>query len=154
MSSPKATHNTIPVCIFQAKDTPANLETVQGQYRDQAKQLPESSRRGKATKTFTFGDYEFQTVNYGLSGSSGARPCLHCHCMKKEMAQVMESRAIADKQPCTLATLTKDHGKFLEAGLQIPQAKNFNNVIRPCILSVSVSNVIIPVLHLDVGIFT
>ena len=152
--NPNATYNTIPICIFKEKDTPSNLETALGQYRDQIKQLQQSLWRGKAIKLYLFGDYEFQTVNYGLSGSSGVRPCLHCHCMKKDMVLVTESRTVADKRPRTLATLTEDYGKFREAGLQLPQAKNFNNVIRSCILPVPISNVIIPVLHLDLGIFT
>ena len=149
VSSPNATNNTVPVCIFNEKDTPANLETALGQYRSQIEELQNASWRGKAIQVFLFGDYEYQTVNYGLSGSGGVRPCLHCLCRKKDMVDNAE-----ENQPRTLATLADDHEKFVAAGSQLSNAKHFNNVIRPCILPVALTNVIIPVLHLDLGIFT
>ena len=41
--------------------------------------------KGKTLVPYLFGDYEFQTMNYGLSGSSGVRPCFHCLCTRKDM---------------------------------------------------------------------
>ena len=153
-ASPNATSNTIPVCIFQEKDTAANLETALGRYREQIIQLQKSSWKGKALKVYMLGDYEYQTVNYGLSGSGGVRPCLHCHCTKKDMANTSDLRTAEDQQPRTLTTLTRDHERYIEAGSQLSQAKHYNNVIWPCILPVPISNAITPVLHLDLGIFT
>ena len=153
-ANPNATRNTIPVCIFKEKDSPANLETALGQYRNQVEQLQHTTWRGKNIILYLFGDYEFQTVNFGLSGSSGVRPCLHCHCQKKEMAQAASSRTEVDLRPRTLASLSDDYTRFAAAGLRLSQAKQYNNVIRQCILPIPICNAIIPVLHLDLGIFT
>jgi len=154
VSSPNATSNTIPVMIFKEKDTAANLETALGQYRTQVEQLQGMIWQGKTIRLFMFGDYEFQTVNFGLSGSGGVRPCLHCHCKKKDMVNNSSQWPAADQQPRTLETLASDHGKFAAAGSQLSTAKHYNNVIRHAILPVPISQVIIPVLHLDLGIYT
>jgi len=150
---PNAVSNTIPVIIFNAKDTPANLETALGQYRSQLEEIQQSTWNGKSVRVFVFGDYEFQTVTYGLSGSSGLRPCLHCLCPKKAMALEHAERLPADHVPRTLETLADDHQRYTAAGSKLSKAKLFNNAIRPCILPVPVSNVIVPVLHLDLGIY-
>ena len=152
--APNATHNTIPLCIFEEKDTPANLKTALGQYAPQIEHLQSTVWNGRQLRVYMFGDYEFQTMNYGLSGSGGLRPCLHCLCPKKEMANPNDDRTDAHRQARTLTTLADDYGRFSEAGSQISQAKHYNNVIRPCILPVPVENAIIPVLHLDLGIYT
>ncbi|XP_065188622.1 uncharacterized protein LOC135819357 [Sycon ciliatum] len=151
--NPNATRNTIPVHIFNEKDSAANLETALGQYRPQLEQLQLTHWEGKQIRVFLFGDYEFQTVNYGLSGAGGLRPCLHCHCLKTDMARCQEERCSEDKRPRSLQTLAHDHAKYVEAGSRLSHAKHFNNVIRHCILPVPISNAIIPILHLDLGIF-
>ena len=150
---PNSLTNIIPFCIFNGKDTPANLETALGQYRPQLQQLQQTSWKGKTMKIYLFGDYEFQTVNFGLSGSSGLRPCLHCLCTKKSMELESDAREEAEREPRTLASLASDHSQYVAAGSKLAQAKKYNNVIRPIVLPVSIPNVIIPVLHLDLGIY-
>ena len=49
---------------------------------------------------------------------------------------------------------TGDYQAYITAGSRLRDAKKFNNVTRPCILPVPISEVIIPVRHLDLGIFT
>ena len=102
---------------------------------------------------FFFGDYDFQTKCYGLSGSSGVRPCLHCLCPKRSMDSVPESRQPEEADVRTLGTLASDYAGFVAAGAIHNQAKRHNNVIRPVILPIPVEDVVIPVLHLDLGIF-
>ena len=150
---PNAITNTVPLCIFNAKDTPANLETALAQYRPQILELQKSAWRGKSYRLFLFGDYEFQTNNYGLSGAAGVRPCLHCLCTKTELAYPMSNRLAVDQRERTLDMLAGDLQHFTAAGAKVSQAKRYNNVIRPCILPIEISNAIIPVLHLDLGIF-
>eukprot|EP00117_Sycon_ciliatum_P044781 scpid36929/ scgid32253/ len=128
---PNSLTNIIPFCIFNGKDTPANLETALGQYRPQLQQLQQTSWKGKTMKIYLFGDYEFQTVNFGLSGSSGLRPCLHCLCTKKSMELESDAREEAEREPRTLASLASDHSQYVAAGSKLAQAKKYNNVIRP-----------------------
>lgn len=151
---PNTVRNTIPICIFKEKDTPGNLETALGMYRAQVEELMRTSWRQKQIKVFFFGDYEFQCSNYGLSGASGTRPCLFCHSTKKDIQLERDQRSASDMAARTLSKLEFDHKAFIAAGSKLAQAKKFNNVIRPYILPVPVHHVIVPALHLDLGIFT
>ena len=151
---PNATDNTIPLFIFNEKDSPANLQTALTQYSSQIEQLQQATWHAKAIVVYMFGDYEFQTVNYGLSGSVGVRPCLHCHTTKSATAQPSEARPQGDREPRTLASLATDYNGFEAAGGQLPRAKFYNNVVRRPILPIPIRHVIIPILHLDLGIFT
>ena len=45
--TPNSTVNTIPVCLFAAKDVPANLEIAVGQYRAQLIELAATRWKGK-----------------------------------------------------------------------------------------------------------
>lgn len=60
---PNATSNTIPICVFQEKDTPANLTTALGQYSSQIEELEKMTWRGKKIRVYLFGDYEFQCMS-------------------------------------------------------------------------------------------
>ena len=69
------------------------------------------------------------------------------------MAQEHQERLAADHLPRTLETQAHNHQQYTAAGSKLSKAKLYNNVIRPCILPIPVDNVIVPVLHLDLGIF-
>eukprot|EP00117_Sycon_ciliatum_P000960 scpid48110/ scgid3364/ len=153
LEHPNSIHNTIPVCVFEAVDTPANIETALGRYREQIVQLQQTQWNGRRLRAFFFGDYDFQTKCYGLSGSSGVRPCIHCLCPKKSMDTEPTSRPDADAEPRTLSTLASDHEKFVAAGSVHSQVKKFNNALRPVTLPVALEDVVIPTLHLDLGIY-
>lgn len=152
---PNSISNTIPICVFDNVDSPANLEVALGRYRDQILSLNSgtSTWQERSFRVFFFGDYEYQTKCYGLSGSSGVRPCLHCLCPKKAMDEPHDSRQPTDSEPRSLEQLSSDYTRFSEAGGVLSQAKHFHNVIRPQILPVPLENVVIPVLHLDLGIY-
>ena len=152
LDHPNSLNNTIPICTFDCQDTAANLETALGQYRDQIKELMTCTWMGKSMVIFFFGDYEYQTKSYGISGASGYRPCLHCLCPKKDMntdPDLRPARAVAR----TLDLLASDHDRYVAAGSPHQLAKAYNNVVRPSIFPIPVENAIIPVLHLDLGIF-
>ena len=153
VSNPNSLHNTIPVCVFEGPDNVSNLETAIGIYREHVVKLQETVWRGHKFVVFFFGDYELQTKSYGLSGSSGTRPCLHCLCQKKSMDTPPTERPPRDVTSRSLRALADDHSEFVAAGSIHANAKNFNNVLRPVILPVPVQNVVIPALHLDLGIF-
>lgn len=96
-----------------------------------------------------FGDYELQTTLYGLFGSSGMHPCLHCVTTKADM----KLRTAAPFNERTLLSLEDDHARSLADGARLPRAKLFKNVIHPCLLPIAVDHACIPALHLDLGIF-
>ena len=58
------------------------------------------------------------------------------------------------RAPRTLASLAIDYNGFEAAGGQLLKAKFYSNVIWRPILPIPISHVIIPILHLDLGIFT
>eukprot|EP00117_Sycon_ciliatum_P028051 scpid34852/ scgid22633/ len=122
-------------------------------YKEQIRELSNTTWQNKQVRVYLFGDYEFQCHNYGPSGASGARPCLHCLCLKKSMLVQRSSRAPGDVVPRTLDNLESDLQRYQSAGSKLSQAKNYNNVIRPVILPIPVANAIVPSLHLDLGIF-
>ena len=154
VATPNSLSNTIPLCVFEGQDTQANLDIALGMYCSEVETLRNSAKwKGHSFHVFFFADYDFQTKSYGLSGSSGAEPCLHCLCPKKNMDTPPADRLVSDAAERTLETLAADHAAFVAAGSVHSRAKEFQNVIRPVILPVAVADVIIPALHLDLGIF-
>ena len=143
-----ALRHIIPFIIFAAKDTAANLCTALQPFVSEVEKLASTTWRNRSVRVLLFGDYELQTTLYGLSGSSGTHPCLHCTAMRKEIQLPGCSGA-----PRSLDLLCTDNAAFVGAGAKLADAKKHNNCIRPPILPVSLDNVIIPVLHLDLGIF-
>ena len=53
----------------------------------------------------------------------------------------------------TLQSLSADYERFVNTGGNPSNVKQFNNVLRSVILPISVANVVIPILHSDLGIF-
>ena len=152
VSNPNSPLNTVPFIVFQAKDTPANLATMLLPYAEQVKQLQSSQIDGKAVRLTLFGDYEFQTHVYGLSGASAVHPCLKCCITKADMQLAPENRQTSPEKR-TLKTLEWNFQQFTAAGSKLAKAREFNNVIRPALLPIDVVNACTPALHLDLGIF-
>eukprot|EP00117_Sycon_ciliatum_P026615 scpid33635/ scgid5600/ E3 ubiquitin-protein ligase NRDP1; RING finger protein 41 &gt; E3 ubiquitin-protein ligase NRDP1; RING finger protein 41 len=145
---PNSIRNIIPFVVFAAKDSPANLATALQPFASQINLLSSTLWHGRSVRVLLFGDYEFQTQQYGLSGSSAVHPCLHCEATKTEFQQpgaTSNCRSLASLETC--------HSAFVAAGARLPDAKRFKNCIRPVILPIPIEDAIIPVLHLDLGIF-
>eukprot|EP00117_Sycon_ciliatum_P000806 scpid26705/ scgid6721/ E3 ubiquitin-protein ligase NRDP1; RING finger protein 41 len=149
---PNALENTVPFLLFAAKDSPANMATALQPFQAQIRELSTMTFMSYKVKVVLFGDYEFQTHNYGLSGSSGVFPCLHCHTAKRDFQQSPAART-QPVLPRTLTTLAQNHKEFLESGGVASNAKKYFNAVRPCILPVPIEDACIPSLHLDLGIF-
>ena len=66
--------STIPFLVLEAKDSPANLATALQPYKEQVKLSSSMQHNQYTLLVVLFGDDEFQTHNYGLSGSSGEHP--------------------------------------------------------------------------------
>ena len=125
--TPNSTVNTIPICLFAAKDVPANLETAVGQYRAQLIELAATKWKGKILHVLLSGNYEYLTTNFELSGSSGVRPCLFCLCKKKEM-----QNTLSEPHPSrSNESMQQDHTAFLAAGGNLSRAKHHNNAFHP-----------------------
>ena len=151
VESPNALLNTVPFCVFEGKDSPANLATALVGFQTAVAEL-QGMQWGRFTvRVVLFGDYEFQTHLYGLSGSSGIRPCLHCHTTKTEFQTPPQERC--DSVPRTLESLSEDLTRYEADGRVLTRAKNYNNVIRPVLLPIPITNACIRALHLDLGIF-
>ena len=84
-TNPNAICNTIPFLVFGAPDSVENLTMTLKPYCAQVKQLEKSMLEGKLIRCIFFGDYELICSCFGLSGSSGRRPCLFCLVTKKDM---------------------------------------------------------------------
>ena len=147
---PNALHNTIPFLVFAAKDTPGNLAATFGPYVEQLRELNGKTYKGKTIRVTLFGDYDFLTKSFGLSGASGKYPCLFCHCNKTE---IQDSRTAVLATKRTLETLKSNHEDYVAHGSNIQSAKKYNNVIRPSLFPIEPKDVCIPVLHLDLGIY-
>ena len=149
---PHSLQNTIPFLVLEAKDSPANLAAALQPYQEQVKLLSSMQHNQYTLRVVLFGDYEFQTHNYGLSGSSGVHPCLHCTATKKDF-QLTTPERTGTAEVRTLTTLAEHHAEFLASGGISANAKKYFNVVRPCILPVPIEDACIPALHLDLGIF-
>ena len=145
---PNAVRNVIPFVVFEGKDTPVNLSTALQPFVTEIEKLRQTTWEGRQIRLMLFGDYELQTTLYGLSGSSGAHPCLHCTITRTDMQLGGATAAVR-----TLASMQADHAAFVSSGARLVNAKKFNNCIRLPVLPMELENVIIPVLHLDLGIF-
>ena len=149
VQSPNSTQNTIPICLFAARDSPANLETALGHYRTQLASLASMKWQGKTLRVVLAGDYEYLTTNFGLSASSGVRPCLFCLCEKKAMQDTLTQQ----HTPRSIVSMQADNEAFVAAGGILAHAKHHNNVIRLPVHPIPLPEVIIPIFHLDLGIF-
>lgn len=145
---PNALRHVIPFLVFGAKDTASNLTTALTPFVGEMENLAATPWRGKAVKVMLFGDYAFQTTIYGLSGSSGLHPCLHCKISRVDM---QSPEPVAEQR--SLQSLRSDNAQYCSAGAKLADAKKFFNSIRPPLLPIDVTDVIIPVLHLNLGIF-
>ena len=71
-------HNTVLIAMAECKDNPENLQQIFGPFQDQLSALQSMEWEGKHVRLFLFGDYEFLTKMFGLSGAQALHPCLFC----------------------------------------------------------------------------
>ena len=87
---------------------------------------------------------------YDLSGPSGVRPCLYCLATNTGIQTCTSTK----QRERTLQGLTEDYSSFVASGSTLQNIKFHSNVIRPYIVPIEVSNVCVPVLPLDMGIYS
>lgn len=68
---PNRPSNTVVFSFFYGKDTRANLKTCLSRFKPHISMLQKQKFEDKPIRVFMYGDYEFLTVMYGLTGASG-----------------------------------------------------------------------------------
>ncbi|XP_072177060.1 uncharacterized protein [Diadema setosum] len=101
----------------------------------------------KKVRLFMFGDYEFLTRMYGLTGPNGRHCYLYCTSTKQGMAAYPSER-----QSTSLRTMNSLKASLEEFKLRgVP--KEANIVIREPFFNISLDQVCLPGLHMSLGIF-
>ena len=77
LESTDSKSNTFLCCLY-GEDTRENLATILGEYSQQLNELRQMKWHGKKVETFVFGDYDFLSKMYGISGAAGVRSCVWC----------------------------------------------------------------------------
>eukprot|EP00117_Sycon_ciliatum_P046983 scpid49621/ scgid33600/ len=85
LDHPNSLHNTIPFLVFTGKDLNSNLETTFNLFENQFQELGATVWKDKKTRLVLFGDYEFLSLSYGLSGPAGEHSCIYCRASKADM---------------------------------------------------------------------
>ncbi|XP_063956581.1 uncharacterized protein LOC135154372 [Lytechinus pictus] len=157
---PNSLHNTRVIMLFPGSDSTYNLDVSLETIRCQIADLESMSWRcvfffWKTMKVFAFGDYEYLTRMYGLTGPNGRHCCLYCEMTKKEIAD--PPMAV----PCqrSLQTLKESLNHFKTCGIP----KESNNVIRSPFFDIPINRyykpfsliyqVCPPGLHISLGVF-
>lgn len=133
---PNSKNNTVVFSIFEAKDYTVNMKIGLCRFSAQIDHLQNASRRQKHVRVFIFGDYAFLCAIYALTGANGRHCCLYCTITKEEMQNTIAGRSCVSKR--TLEAIADDLKGFREAGGNIKNAKNFNNVIDDVIFNVPI----------------
>ena len=71
---PNSKYNTFVVAMANVPDNHSNIIKWMSILEPELKQLANSEWDGKRVVIFDFGDYEFLTKIYGLSGAGGKHP--------------------------------------------------------------------------------
>lgn len=144
-------HNTNVITLVECKDTPENLRRILGPYKDQLAHLQTMQWRGKRLRLFFFGDYEFLTKVYGLSGAQAIHPCLYCTAARAQIhAPPSHNEGNVSKR--TLTQIKRDYQRHSRSGKKKSTAKLFNNVIRKPLVELELEQVAPPYLHILLGI--
>ncbi|XP_071944865.1 uncharacterized protein [Antedon mediterranea] len=142
VAHPNSLNNTINLLVFEGTDNLFNLKTSMTNLIPQINELHKASWKGKKFRLFAFGDYEYLTRMYGITGANGRHYCLYCHHCKSSLGD-----------PRSLETLRRDLERFQDDGNRLHRAKFFNNVVANIILNIPLNQVCPPGLHISLGLY-
>ncbi|XP_078682191.1 uncharacterized protein LOC144916742 [Branchiostoma floridae x Branchiostoma belcheri] len=154
---PNSKDNTTIFCVFEAKDYRENLTTALQRFKTDIQAIQGHRWRSHDEKEFqvkvlAVGDYAFLSMIYGISGACGTHPCLWCP-LNKEQILDKDDQPLRVR-PRTLETLARHHQQFIQEGQgKITKAKDYHNVISPTMFPIPINHVIVPGLHVSLGIF-
>eukprot|EP00057_Strongylocentrotus_purpuratus_P034143 XP_794084.3 PREDICTED: uncharacterized protein LOC589347 [Strongylocentrotus purpuratus] len=145
VNRPNSLHNTRVIMLFPGSDSTFNLDVSLETIRCQIADLESMSWRGKTMKVFAFGDYEYLTRMYGLTGPNGRHCCLYCEMPKKDFADP----PMTVPRQRSLQTLKESLSHFKTCGIP----KESVNVIRDPFFDIPINRVCPPGLHISLGVF-
>ena len=105
------------------------------------------TNRGKITRLFITGDYEFLCRLFGISGASGKlcmcvttifkyentltghHCCLWCHIRQDQLKSEITPALLASSNFRTLDTIINDHNRFVANGGDHKKVKDYNNAL-------------------------
>lgn len=151
LTNANSKHNTCIFSIVECKDTPENLRRLLFPYKDQIAELETMQWKGKRTRVFVFGDYDFLTKLYGLSGAQGIHPCLYCT-TTKSVIQLDPECNKGNISQRSVAQIKRDYKRYSRAGKKKKDAQLYNNVVRKPVLDIELEQVTPPYLHILLGI--
>ncbi|XP_078671099.1 uncharacterized protein LOC144911160 [Branchiostoma floridae x Branchiostoma belcheri] len=155
--NPNSKDNTNVFCVFNAKDSRENLNLATSRFSSDIRDLQHSKWKCQdgeeySLRLFAAGDYAYLCLWYGLSGACGLTPCLWCHITQEEIRDKDNCRLRIP--PRTLNSLAEDHLKFVRDGKGAHKlAKLYHNAIAPVMFDVPIDQVVIPGLHISLGIY-
>lgn len=153
VENPNKVENTFIFSIAEAKDYKSNLMMCLQRFISQIEQFKKITWHDKVFKIFMFGDYEFLTNMYGLSGASGRYPCLWCEIPSAALS-VPKSERDDFYQLCTLDTLKGNHLTFVNVyNSNLKNAKQAFNVIDKPFFNIDLEHVCVPGLHITLGVY-
>ena len=144
---PNSKHNTFVIGITETKDNNKNIAKCMSFLKPQLDELSNADWRGKKIVLFIFGDYEFQTKLYGLSGPNGMFPCLWCNASKED---IHNGKPSSER---SLDGIISEHQRFLEEGKgKKKNVMDYKNCLRSPLIDIDISAVTPPYLHILLGI--
>ena len=151
VSNPNAKGCTSILCIAECKDSMDNRRLLLEQHNEQIQKLSGMQWRDKTIILFQFGDYEYLTKMYGLSGAAGVHPCLWCKATKNEIQKHKQDR-IGNTVQRTLHGIKRDNNRFVKAGAKKQNVKVYNNALQKPIWDIQLTQTAPPYLHILLGI--
>ena len=71
VENPNRPSNTVTFCFFYGKDTRTNLKTCLSKFKPHISMLQKVKFENRPIRVFMYGDYEFLSTMYGLTGANG-----------------------------------------------------------------------------------
>ncbi|XP_071500072.1 uncharacterized protein [Diadema antillarum] len=148
VAKPNSILNTNIIMMFDAVDSIFNLELALKGFSAEVDKLATKTWRGRRLRVFHFGDYEYLTKIYGLTGPNGRHCCLYCLASKQDMVKPASERQCQSR---TLESL-KQHLEQFNCS-RSRSAKDHFNVVRQPLLPIPIEQVCPPGLHISLGLF-
>ena len=141
---PNSQHNTFMVAMAKIKDNYNNLKTCMSILGPQLQELSNLQWDGKEIVLFLFGDYDFLSKLYGISGAQGLYPCLWC------MAPRAHKPTPCRKHPPlrSLSSMRRDFRRFLKYGHGLKKnVSRYHNCLHLPLLHIEPEHCAPPYLH-------
>ncbi|XP_041479492.1 uncharacterized protein LOC121427243 isoform X2 [Lytechinus variegatus] len=152
VQNPNASHNTLIVGYYEGPDSVSSLQIMIRPIARQLKQMKKSKWREKKIHILCFGDYEFLVKTYGIFSCNARYCCIYCLLTRDGMQRSKEERVPSVKR--SLKKIKSDFRKFRKSGSNKLISKEVSHsIVRKAMIPIEIDDVVIPTLHLSLGIF-